>query len=412
MDPSETYIEEANELLFELESSLLELEENPADMALVARVFRAMHTIKGSGAMVGFDNIAVFTHDIETVFDLVRGEFIPITKDLIDLTLSACDLIKKMINGELVDGKEVEEITCHYKDMIPADEKSPGGKGFNHSEKIVEDEMIEETTYRIRFRPSKNIFARGTNPLLLLNEIYALGECTVVAQTGGIPALEEMDPEACYLYWDLILTTDNNENTIRDIFIFIEDESEIDIQVIADSGTLIENEKHKRIGEILVEREDVSMGELTGALQDQKRIGEILVDAGKIDQDKLRSAIEEQEHLDHLKKERKKKETSPSIRVTSEKLDTLIDLVGELVTVQARLTQHSSSQNGPELMSIAEEVEHLTAELRDNTMSIRMLPIGTTFSKFKRMVRDLSNELGKEVVLTTEGGEPNWIRRS
>ena len=404
MDIKQTYREEAIELLSELENSLLELETNPNDTDLIGRVFRAMHTIKGSGAMAGFENIASFTHDIETVFDLVRSDIIPVSKELIDLTLNSCDLIRKMVDNEPPDEKYTEEIIGCYKEMIPLDEKVPEKNDNDNSENIIGDE-IEEITYRIRFHPADNILANGTNPILLFNEIRELGECSLVAQTDEIPLLKDTDPEKCYLYWDMILTTGKGENAIRDTFIFLDDNSQIDIFIIDDNSPPVDDAKHKKIGEILVEREDISPDELGLALQDQKRIGEILINKGSIDQDKLRSALEEQEHFDHLKKKRKEDEAVSSIRVSSGKLDTLVDLVGELVTVQARLSQISLSGDNPDLLPVAEEVERLTGELRDNTMSIRMLPIGTTFSKFKRLVRDLSNQLGKEVTLTTEGGE-------
>jgi two-component system chemotaxis sensor kinase CheA len=405
MDITETYREEAIELLFELENSLLELENKPSDKELISSVFRAMHTIKGSGAMAGFANIASFTHDIETVYDLVRSNTIPVTKELINLTLHSCDLVRKMVESEPLDEKDIQETIRCFKKMIPEDERENEENGIYNSEDVPDYGTGEEITYRIRFRPAANILGNGTNPVLLLNEIRTLGECNLVAQTGNIPVLDDMDPEQCYLSWDIILTTEKDENIIRDIFIFLEEDSQLDIRIIDDCGALIDEERNKKVGEILVEREDVSEDEITEALNDQKRIGEILVSSGKVDDDKLRSALEEQEHLNHIKNDRKKKEAVSSIRVPSEKLDTLVDLVGELVTVQARLSQHASSEANPDLIAIAEEVERLTSELRDNTMSIRMLPIGTTFSKFKRLVRDLSEQLGKEVILTTEGGE-------
>ncbi len=405
MDIIETYTEEAIELLFTLENSLLELEKKPNDKELIGSVFRAMHTIKGSGAMAGFSNIASFTHDIETVYDLVRSDQIQVTKELINLTLHSCDLIRKMVENAPLDEKDITETIQGFKKMIPGDEEKSEDFDNDNSEYIPDDGTIEDITYRIRFRPSSGIFNNGTNPILLLNELRALGECNLIAQTGNIPTLEEIDPEQCYLYWDIILTTEKDENIIRDVFIFLEEDSRIDITIIDECGKLINEEQRKKIGEILVEKEDISEDEITAALQGQKRIGEILLDSGRIDNDKLRSALEEQDHLNHIKNDRKKKEAVSSIRVSSEKLDTLVDLVGELVTVQARLSQHSSSESNSNLTAIAEEVERLTGELRDNTMSIRMLPISTTFSKFKRLVRDLSEQLGKEVTLTTEGGE-------
>ncbi len=159
---------------------------------------------------------------------------------------------------------------------------------------------------------------------------------------------------------------------------------------------------------ILVERGELTPEEHAHALTGQKPIGEILVENRIVDQCPVQSALVEQEHV---KRVRKKQQETASIRVTTEKLDTLVDLVGELVTVQARLSRKAGMERDPELTTVAETVERLTAELRDNTMNIRMLSIGTTFNKFNRLIRDRSEELGKDVVMTTEGGgRPSWIR--
>jgi two-component system chemotaxis sensor kinase CheA len=137
----------------------------------------------------------------------------------------------------------------------------------------------------------------------------------------------------------------------------------------------------------------------------KKRVGEMLVDTGAVAPAKVESALVEQQHVREMREQRQGADSTSSIRVATGKLDSLVNLVGELVTVQARLSQTALSRGIPELLSIAEEVERLTGSLRENTMNIRMLPIGTTFSKFKRLVRDLSSELGKEIELTTDGAE-------
>ena len=146
----------------------------------------------------------------------------------------------------------------------------------------------------------------------------------------------------------------------------------------------------KRIGEILIERGLVSQEDLQEALGTQKRVGELLVDKGLVEPSRVESALAEQEHIQAVRSKHQKEEQASSVRVPAERLDALVNLVGEMVTVQARLSQTVASMDHAGLLSISEEVERLTAELRDNTMSIRMLPIGTTFSKFKRLVRDLS----------------------
>lgn len=406
----EAFKEEAGELLSELESALLELEETPDDTELIGRVFRAMHTIKGSGAMFGFDDIAAFTHEVETVFDLVRNGEIRVTKKLIDLTLSARDHIRTMIDayngGDAVDAAQSEEIVAAFRNMLPgksAAEKMPAAAAPDMGK--TPENAAPDITYKIKFAPAPDVFMGGTNPIGILNELRTLGRCHVIAQTKAIPFLEEINPETCYTYWDIILTTNKGADAIKDAFIFVEDQCELKIEKIDEGNGLDKEEEYKKLGEILIERGDLNAGDLKKVLKSQKRLGEMLVEAGVVEPEHVEAALTEQKHIREARKERKEMESITSIRVPSEKLDKLVNLVGEMVTVQARLSQFSSARNEPALLSISEEVEHLTSELRDNTMNIRMLPIGTTFSKFRRLVRDLSNELRKEVEMTTDGAE-------
>ena len=406
----EAFREEARELLVELEASLLELEETPADADLIGRVFRAMHTIKGSGAMFGFDEIASFTHGIETVYDAVRNGKLQVTKTLIDQTLRAGDQIRKMVDAPddaPVADEQTDAIVQSFRDMLRegADPAKNDISPTQPSGEIAIETSDRETTYRIRFRPAKDIFSSGTNPVLLLRELCELGSGSVVALTEQIPPLSEIDPEACYTAWDVILTTRRDRNAIRDVFIFIEDDCELTIDVIDEEGGTDAGQGSGRIGEILLDRGEIEPQALQEALGAHKRIGELLVDSGAVGADQVQSALAEQQHIREIREKRQATESAASIRVPAERLDRLVNMVGELVTVQSRLSQLSGRGNDPALLQVAEEVERLTAELRDNTMSIRMLPIGTMFSKFQRLVRDLSAELGKEIVLKTEGAE-------
>jgi two-component system chemotaxis sensor kinase CheA len=410
------FIEEAYELLAELETSLLEMEEDPCNEELIGRVFRALHTIKGSGAMFGFDDIAAFTHEVETVFDMVRNGAMEATKELIDLTLAARDHIKNMLDdSESTDQDRGVGIITSLKNLIPGEE-SQEQPDSNEPEDSADEDSPEtpgnegSTIYRIRFRPVPDIFMKGTNPVLLLKELQGLGECKVIAQKEAIPALDDINPELCYTYWDIILTSIKDINTIKDVFIFVEDDCELSIDVIHDSTNPDADHSCKKLGEILVERGDITEDVVHSVLagQSKKPIGERLVDAGLVKRSVVESALAEQQQIKELRETREKqqkKEAASSIRVSSDKLDTLVNLVGELVTVQARLSQTTATRNDPDLLMIAEEVERLTEELRDNTMSVRMVPIGTMFSKFKRLVRDLSGEMYKEVQMSTDGAE-------
>ncbi len=409
-----TFIEEAHELLSELENALLELEETPEDMDLIGKAFRSMHTIKGSGAMFGFDDIAEFTHQIETVYDKVRNGEMTVTKELISLTLRAGDVIKIMLDGTggaALAEPSSQEIVSAFKRMVTAGaEEASVPRCASPPEPCAASDQLEEAsaaggaTYRIRFKPSPDIFGAGSNPMLLLDELRALGECEVIAQRDGIPDLEAMNPESCYVHWDVVLTTDKGLNPIKDVFIFVEDQCELTIDLI-DQGSGAGADP-KKLGEILVERGDITEQQLRSGLDEKKRLGEILIEKGVVAPDKVESALAEQKHLKKVReKSQSKEESISSIRVPAEKLDILVNLVGELVTVQARLSQTASILSNNEIVSIAEEVERLTAELRDTTLNIRMLPIGSTFGRFKRLIRDLSQELGKEIEMTTEGAE-------
>jgi two-component system, chemotaxis family, sensor kinase CheA len=241
----EAFKEEAYELLSELESSLLELEESPDDMDIVGRVFRAMHTIKGSGAMFGFDDIAAFTHEVETVFDMVRNGAITVSPELVRHTLAARDRIKVLLDaaddGGSADPAEGERIVAALRRLVPSrseEASEPAAIANSSGPETQVAGPVDKVTYRIRFKPAAGIFMNGTNPLALLNELRGLGDCRVVAQVCDLPPLTEMDAELCYVYWDIILTTSCGVDAIKDVFIFVEDDCELSIEIIDDGGRL------------------------------------------------------------------------------------------------------------------------------------------------------------------------------
>ena len=408
----ETFREEVYELIAELETVLLEMEKAPHDQDLIDRAFRAMHTIKGSSATCEFNDVASFTHDLETALDQVRQGKITATKELISVSLSARDQIKDMFDvyycGGSADKTRAGSILASLRTLIPSlNEKNASLSSPERGKKKepLAESMNNTVTYRIRFRPMNDIFTRGINPVYMISELRQLGTCRVFAQRDGIPLLNDFDIEACYTYWDMILTTNQDVNTIEDVFIFVKDECEVTIDIIDRDGSLDDEVSYKKLGDILLDRGDLTPDDLNVVLKAQKRFGEMLVEKGLVAADKVESALVEQQTVREAREKRQEADTASSIRVSIEKLDTLVNLVGELVTVQARLSQTSSLKGFPEFVSIAEEVERLTTNLRDNTMNIRMLPIGTTFSKFKRLVRTLSQELHKEIELTTEGAD-------
>jgi two-component system chemotaxis sensor kinase CheA len=414
----EAFREEAYELLSEFEAGLLELEKAPHSGETVERVFRALHTIKGSGATCEFRDIAAFTHELETVFDLVRKGKLGVTGEVVDLALRAQNLIKSMFDAYYHDGSVNEARTRDLEESINKLLQTISGRQTSASARPIERKINlphvspaakgapeKSVIYSIRFRPSPRLLSGGTDPLSLLNELRRLGSCKVMAQTDAIPYLDDSKVDECYTYWDVILMTHHGIDAIKDVFMFVKDDSELTIDTIGEDGDLEDQASYKRLGEILLERGDLTPEDLQEVLKERKRIGEMLVEKGMVSSNKVRSALVEQRHVREMRDKHQGTESISSIRVSTVKLDSLVNLVSELVTVQARLSQTAFSNGITEFLSIAEEVERLTSELRDNTMSIRMLPIGTMFSKFKRLVRDLSSELGKEIDLSTEGAE-------
>ncbi len=406
IDHRTVYREEAVELLGQLEASLLELENTPDDTELVASVFRALHTIKGSGAMFGFDDIAGFTHEIETVFDDVRAGRIPVTPELVGITLAARDHIGVLLHaGEGTDGSDsaaagiLERLRRVALPSLSDTTREEVASGTAPAP--AENRIGGPISYRLRFAPASDIFLTGTNPLLLFRELRRLGEFSLIAQLDRIPELDAFDGEQCYTYWDAVLTTTAGEDAVRDVFIFVEDCAQLTIQAIS-AGR---EEQRARLGELLVERGDIAREEAEKLIGNRPRVGEILVQAGLVSEDRVHAALLEQQHLDSLREKRVKAEAATSLRVPAAKLDSLVNIVGELVTVQARLSSYALGSGDSEIAFIAGEVERLAELLRDSTMSVRMLPIGETFRRLKRLVRDLSSELGKKVELTTEGDE-------
>ncbi len=402
------YLQETEEHLRIIEEGLLDMEENPDDREGLHRVFRAIHTIKGSGAMFGFDHIAAFAHHVETLLERVRDGSIPVTRQLIDLILLARDRIKAMLYASDEDRREAEKneqkIIKALHNLLAESPGEPSQAGANPVFQAQSSSGREdnEAVYRIRFSPHLNIMADGMDPLLLLNELRDMGECHVAAYTSAIPVLDELTAERCYFSWDIVLTTHSDLNAVKDVFIFVEDDSQVNIRMLPQ--TEIETKLQAiipRLGDILLDKGDAAPEKLDEALNQRQKLGELLVSSGAVSSDRVESALREQNIL----RQRSSAIFTESIRVPSAKLDKMVNLVGELVITQARLTQIAGELGQVELNDPVEALEFLTSELRDCALNMRMMPIGTMFSKFRRHIRDLALELGKEVELVTTGAE-------
>lgn len=367
-NPIDTFLHEAEELLAEIEMAALSMAAAEQPEETVHLLFRAFHTIKGSGAMCGLDAVAGFTHHIENLLALVRDGAVPVSGALADLILKSKDQIRYLLSAEqggedlaagsserlIAEVQEFAGVSASGGGLVPS-AKKPG--------RAIGAAMAEQT-WQIEFRPNAGLFSRGGNPAAILKDLRSLGACTVEAHTDEVPELDAIQPDQCYLWWSIQLRSGCSENAVRDVFIFVEDESRLTVTLAHDAA-----------------------GRSTGALEVQ------LPDAGPI----MPAVPQVTAHRSTGKQ--------ATVRVPSSRLDRLVNLVGELVMNQSRLALATSQHKLPELANPVQELGRLVAELRDNVLGIRMLPIGTLFGGFRRLVHDLSQELGKEAALETEGAE-------
>ncbi|HQU71512.1 MAG TPA: chemotaxis protein CheA [Calditrichia bacterium] len=386
------FLEEASELLEQLETLLIELEQTPDNRESLEATFRVMHTLKGAAGMFGFSKIETFTHDLETVFDLLRDGKLSLNEDLIDLSLRARDQLLLMLGDEAaIDENEVSAITAGLK-------KFSGDSPQTAPEEETNTDVSQDSNrclWWVKFVPKSDLLLNGTNPLHLLEDLQSLGEMKAFTRAGKLPALDKMNGEQCYLTWDILLDTANTENSVRDVFIFVEDECDLSITGIAGNA-----------------RTDLEhlWGELTDYFRSTSE-----PDKGEIAKMVAKHAhpekTEEKKDLPQTPGENKTRSAAPNagnrreqtIKVGSRKLDELVNLVGELVSLQARLDQMSQKKGDIELTAIAESFNRLTMQLRDSALNMRMLPIGTLFNKFGRLTRDLAKELDKKIEFETSG---------
>jgi two-component system, chemotaxis family, sensor kinase CheA len=357
-NPVETFLQEAEDLLIEIESAALEMSNGDTSPERTNQLFRAFHTIKGSGAMFGFDQVADFTHHVESTLDAVRSGSLAPTAELASLVLLAKDHIKLLLSaGQSGDPAGIEtgrKLIDHFHALARTAVTGTG----------TLPETTEEVSWEIEFRPAPNLLSCGGNPVLLFRDLAKLGRCEVRAHLENVPALGDIQPDLCYLWWTITLRTSAGENAIRDVFIFVEDDSQIEIKAPASVTTPVAT-------------------------------GETATPTVPCANTRLSS-----EQVSQAPKPAAKEAT---VRVPANRLDRLVGLVGELVMNQSRLAQAASQFDSAELALPVEEIERLVAELRDDVLSIRMMQIGTIFGRFRRLVHDLSRELGKEVELKTEG---------
>lgn len=393
IDPTTIFLQEADDLLIQLEAALLDLESMPNNEALIDQAFRALHTIKGSGAMFGFKMVADFTHHLETAFEQVRTKKRAATPELVSLTLQSMDHIRALINNpDDIDQQHHQSLCLSLEKAIDAPHTAQGSPFESNSQS---DDASDFTVWEIQFQPEPEIFSYGANPVLLLDELRRLGPNSVIPLTDQVPYLEEMDPTLSYLGWTIVLVTDRGRAAIEDVFIFASDEAGIAVTELTGEEAKSALQTHGLSVPAFGSPHDVEPATATDTLASSEVSTTEPDSAG--DNDSIQATSDRPATASHR--------AEAHVRVPAHRLDALMDLAGELVIAEARLNQLSAQSKDMTLRNIGEDIERLTSDLRDITMTMRLTPIGTLFNRFRRVVRDLSKSLGKPVSLTLEGEE-------
>jgi len=388
-----TYLEEANDLLANLERALLALETNDNDKSYIEEVFRVMHTLKGNSSMFGLPVIAEFVHDLETIYDMIRVGEMQLSKELLDCTFSCLDHLKIIIHDSNLSNEINKD---NHENLIHQITDFINQKSGVLTAPKEENTARKSKTFYIYFEPNPGIFENGTNPLFLLSELAGMGNNKAIPHFKVLPENKEFVSDECFTYWDIYLETDKSDKDILDVFVFVEGQSKIEITEIATSSILNDplfDEFIRRDIYNDVKTDVKEMMALAGTIQEKP--------LPKKDSVEIVNGTKETK----VQKKDKSEKNISSIRVSSDKLDELMNLVSELVTTQAGLTLFAANNKIAELEVITENVEKLSRRLRDIAFGMTLVPINNMFGRFQRMVRDVSGILGKEIEFLTEGGE-------
>ncbi len=434
----DAFFEEAGDHVAVVEEGLLALEQHPEDLDLLNKIFRSAHSIKGTSGMFGFNAVAQFTHKMETLLDLLRNGQKVVTPQIADLLLKSTDCLKTLIDaaksGLPVDDDTVQRLTIELASASAAGSQpltqvtakaATGSSSPSTATSLsvtVPRTPYPARSFHIVWTPPEWLFQRGLDPLQIFKELADLGTLSQVAvDTSKLPELAAMDPEKCYLSWTMKLETVEDQKVVDAVFEFVREDSVLTIEEVqgkaeveqqasqpvsnSPSAATSDSDDPKPLGEILVESGVVSRETLDHALARQKRVGEILVEQHAATPQQISQALQkQQDNAAHVKKG---SETA-SIRVETDKIDKLINLVGELVITQSMLSDLSTRFEMSQLALLLERVAQLectTREIQERVMGIRMLPIGSAFSRFPRLVRDLSAKAGKKIQLLLSGEE-------
>ncbi|MES1199515.1 MAG: chemotaxis protein CheA [Pseudomonadota bacterium] len=382
-----TFFQECDELLADLEAGLLALESGEDDGDTINAVFRAVHSVKGGAGAFGFDDLVGFAHVFETALDEMRSGKLDPAPETIKLMLRASDVLADHVGAmkgegavdEAQAGVMAQELAAltgapTHEDEAPANADEPDGWGFTP----LKFDMAGPASagWRLTLRPTAALYAKGNDALLLLRELERLGPCETTCERIALPALDALVAEQSYLTWTVLLPGELDEASIHDIFDFIGDDCPITLERIEAADT------------VNPASAEIDITALINSVQSAPAV-----------------AAPTDDHV-AIAKGAKADAASPTIRVNLERVDRLIDLVGELVINQAMLAQRVAETGLARSSTVAiglDELEQLTREIQDSVMAIRAQPVKSVFQRMPRLVREIAASTGKEVRLVTEG---------
>ncbi|MGO4135236.1 chemotaxis protein CheA [Rhizobium brockwellii] len=386
LDPVAVFRTEAAECLEAIEAGLLDLTHQLDNKDLVDAVFRGLHTLKGSGAMFGFEALAAFTHHCETAFDRVRKSEVAATSELVAAVLAAQDHMRALVDQPDADhGDTGHKLLAQLQAAVGGKEAAPAAASAAVAAPAAVREAAakKKNSWRIHFSLPANSMANGTNPLGLLDELRDLGECTVRANTSAIPSLDALAPTELHISWDVTLTSEQDRSAIDDVFIFVLDDMELSVEEIGGQAAATAPPVEEKAA-------PAAVAAVSAAPASPIAVPEFRPVESVPAKREAPAAVSQAK-------------AAENVRVPAERLDELMDRVGELVIAQSRLSQLASASADIALRSVSEEIERLSGELRDTMMVLRMVPVATLFSRFRRLVHDLARETGKVIELVTEG---------
>lgn len=427
-DALETFILECRELLEDMEAALLAVAQAEEKDELVNAIFRAAHTIKGSSGLFSLDHVVAFTHVVESVLDRVRAGKLKIADKLVVLLLACCDHIGALVDG-VAEGETqgsadlqqqgtplVQELRTYLdappkiaSQVLSALPTTVRRADTDHTRRI-DGNNVNADHWHISVRFGPEVLKNGMDPLSFIRYLGTMGSITGIATLpDAIPTVEQMDPELCYLGFEIAFQSDADKSAIERVFEFVRDDCRLLIlppnSLITEYVSLIQQHlgETPRLGEMLVKCGTLTPQELDLALNSQadtpnKPIGTILVEQGSVQPEVVAAALSKQKQIKDVGAAE-----SRTIRVDAEKLDQLINLVGELIIAGASVNLIAHKAEIAELAESTSKLSMLVEEVRDSALQLRMVKIGATFSRFQRVVHDVSRDLGKDVALVING---------